>query len=146
MSWVVPGANPSLYLVVSERASTNTPLTVTALTQGTAQTVVSMVLSTDYTSNISAWANFTYRATNNSQNQLFFFIESVINGVTSVVGYVNTDTVQGNGHYSNCGLVGGTFNTPVANITLRLKVYASSASNLIVQPAQLLAIGNISQD
>jgi len=147
-NFVVPGANPAIntYLVVSERASSNTPLTVTALTQATAQTVVSMVLTTDYTSNISVFANFTFRATAGSQYQLFFFIESEINGIRSVIGFVNTDTVQGNGHFSNCGLVGGTFNTPPNNVTLRLKVYASSASVLIVQPAQLLALGNISQD
>lgn len=148
MSYVVPGANPAFnpYIVVSERASTNNPLTVTALTQATAQTVVSMVLSLDYISNISVFANFTYRALNNQQNQLFFFLESSINGINSVIGFVNTDTVQGTNHYSNCGLVGGTFNTPVNNVTLRLKVFASAASILIVQPAQLLAFGNISQD
>ena len=172
MSYVVPGANPiqpgvqsvsagtnisisgstinpiinALYSVVSERASTNTPLTVTALTQATAQTVVSMVLSLDYVSNISVCANFTYRATNPSQYQLYFFLESSINGTNSVIGYINTDTVQGLNHYSNCGLVGGTFNTPVNDVTLRLKVFASTASVLIVQPAQLLAFGNISQD
>jgi hypothetical protein len=145
-NYVVPGANPLAYLVVSDRTSTNTPLTVTATTQATAQTVIGITLSTDYISNISIWSNFTYRSTNGTQHQLFFFLESEVNGVRTTVGFVNTDTIQGNGHFSNCSLVGGTVNTAPNNVILRLKVYASSASVLIVQPAQILAIGNISQD
>jgi len=146
-NYVVPGANPAnAYIVVSDRTSTNTPLTVTATTQATALTVIGITLSTDYTCNISIWAHFTYRATNASQHQLFFFLVTEINGVKTTVGWVNTDTIQGNCHFSNCGLVGGTVNTPVNNVIIRLKVSASTASVLIVQPAQLLAVGNISDD
>lgn len=148
MSWVVPGANPALnqYLVVSERASTANTFVITGTTQATAQNVLSLTLTTDYTSNISIWGNFSILSNTNTITNLSYFIETTRAGVTQVTGNIFRSSMGGAGHSLACPILVTTAGTPAGDIIIRLKVFASTASVFTIGPTQLLAIGNISQD
>jgi hypothetical protein len=149
MSWIVPGANPANttpYMIVSDRNSSGTNLVITATTQATAQTLTSVVLSTDYVSNLSIFGNFTITSSSNTQANVSYFVQSLINGVFANVGFIFKSSLAGVGHSMACPIVVGTTNTPATNVTLYLKAFASTASVFTVNPAQIVAIGNISQD
>lgn len=150
-NYVVPGANPcnvaSSTIIVSDKNSSSTNLVITATTQATAQTLTSVTLTTDYTSNISIWGNFTITTNTNTINNITYYVIASRNGTTfSPIGETYKSSLGGSGHFLSCPLLAGTTNSAAGNITFYLKAYASAASVFTVNPAQILAIGNISQD
>jgi hypothetical protein len=148
MSWVVPGANPLInpYQVVSERANTANTFVITGTTQAAAQNVLSITLTTDYTSNISMWGNFSLLTNTNTIRDVSYFFQTTINGQTQTVGNIFKTSFGGAGHSTTCPILATIPGVAAGNIVVTLKVFASAASVFTIGPTQILAIGNISQD
>jgi len=172
-NYVVPGANPNIetgvqavlggtninvtgtitepiinstYSVVSERANTANTFVITGTTQATAQNVLSITLTTDYTSNISMWGNFSLLTNTNTIRDVSYFFQTTINGQTQVVGNIFRTSFGGTGHSITCPILATIAGVASGDIAITLKIFASVASVFTIGPTQILAIGNISQD
>jgi hypothetical protein len=148
MSWVVPGSNPLLnpYQVVSERANTANTFVITGTNQAAAQNVLSITLTTDYTSNISMWGNFSLLTNSNTIRDVSYFFQTTINGQTQTVGNIFKTSFGGAGNSTTCPILATVPGVAAGNIVVTLKIFASVASVFTIGPTQILAIGNISQD
>lgn len=124
---------------VTNRASSSTPLLITATTFATAQTIGNLSLTTTAIYDIDVWAVSVITTTSNSQRDMNLFI--TIDGTQ--VGQIFTSTLNGVGHFlsmpNQCSLLAATSGAH----TILLKGYASASGVLTVNSFQMSAIGNL---
>jgi len=109
--------------VISERATNTTPINITAVTFGTAQTILTMTITPTFISDINANVSFHYQTNSNTQYNLIFYL--TLDGVQ--IGTTTADTLGGANHFSNCAIVASSLNQSVGLHTILLKAYAGSA-------------------
>jgi len=114
---------PSSGGVISERATNTTPINITAVTFGTAQTILTMTITTTFISDINANVSFYYQTNSNTNYNLIFYL--TLDGVQ--IGATMADTLGGVSHFSNCAIIGSGLNQSVGLHTVLLKAYAGSA-------------------
>jgi hypothetical protein len=133
-------ANPPR--VISERATNTTPINITAVTFGTAQTILTMTITPTALSDINVNVSFHYQTNSNTQYNLIFYL--TLDGVQ--IGTTTADTLGGANHFSNCAIVGSALNQSIGSHTILLKAYAGSApasGNLTIIASSGFAIANL---
>lgn len=133
---------PSSAGVISERATNTTPITLTATTFGTAQTILTMTISPTVISDINANVSFYYQTNSNTNYDIIFYL--TLDGVQ--IGATMKDTTQGANHFSNCSITGSGINQSVGLHTILLKAYAGSApasGNLTVIASSGTVLSNL---
>jgi hypothetical protein len=133
---------PSSTGVISERATNTTPINITAVTFGTAQTILTMTVTPTFISDINVNVSFHYQTNSNTNYNLIFYL--TLDGVQ--IGTTTVDTLGGATHFSNCAIVGSGINQSVGLHTVLLKAYAGSApaaGNLTVIASSGLVMANL---
>lgn len=133
---------PSSSSVISERATNTTPINITAVTFGTAQTILTMTITPTTISDINVSVSFHYQTNSNTNYNLIFYL--TLDGVQ--IGTTTVDTLGGATHFSNCAIVGSGINQSIGPHTILLKAYAGSApaaGNLTIIASSGIAIANL---
>ena len=124
---------------VTNRASSSTPLLITATTLGTAQTLANLSLTTTAVYDIDVFGIAVITTSTNTNRDMNLFV--TIDGIQ--IGPVFSSTISGIGHFlsmpSQCSLLTASSGAH----TILLKGYASASGDLTVNNTQLSAIGNL---
>ena len=125
---------PSVYASTS-----NSALTLTAVSQSTAQTVISVTVPLTEVCNLQISGSATAQTDTNSRTDIFFFV-SVDD---SIVGFPYADTTDGVNHYRNCSVTGTALGVTTGSKVVALKAYGESGSNYLLTPYQISVIANL---
>ena len=124
---------------VTNRASSSTPVSITATTVGTAQTLVNLSLTTTavYDIDVFGIAVITTSSITNRDMNLFVTIDGL------QVGPVFTSTLSGSGHFLSMPAQCSSLAASSGAHTILLKGFADTSGVLTVNTVQLCAIGNL---
>lgn len=128
--------------VISERATSVTPITLTATTFGTAQTILSFTITPTVVSDINVTCSFTYQTNSNTVYDIIYYAQ--IDGVQ--IGVTMRNSINGVGHFANVSILGSAISQSAALHTVTIKAYAGSApaaGNLTVTAVSAYAMANL---
>jgi len=127
-------------LPISNRASGTTPLLITATTQGTAQIIANLSLTTTAIFDIDVMGIVVIRTSSNTKYDMNLFI--TIDAVQ--VGQVFISSLDGVNHYISFPVQCSLLNASASAHTILIKGYANIASIITAVSFQVLAIGHLS--
>jgi len=141
---IVPSGNSltinQINIPVSNKGTGSVPLTITATTQGTAQSIGSLSLITTATYDINFFGTLTFTTNSNSNHTLSIFV--VVGPV--VISPIYKHTLSGNGNFATISIQGNLFSTAAGTKSITVKVFADSP-NILTSTGdwQFSAIGNL---
>ena len=124
---------------VTNRASTTTPLLITATTLATAQTILNLSITTSAVYDLNVFSVSTLTTDTNAQRDMNLFV--TIDAVQ--VGNVFTSTIAGIGHFLAMPQQCSQLLATAGPHTILLKGYASVSGHITVNNSQMSAIGNL---
>lgn len=139
---VTINANLSAGSVVSNTQFVGVPITITATTLGSAQSLSSITIRTTGVSNVVIVGNLIVSNQNTPTYDIFYFVQAYQEGVTTNIGLICRANLAEYTGYLTCPIAVSANDFPAGNITFTLKAYASAASALTVQASQIIPMGN----
>lgn len=127
---------------ISERATSVTPVNITAVTFGTAQTILTYTITPTFVSDIDISCSFTYQTNSNTIYDLIFFV--TLDGAQT--GVVMRNSLGGVSHFNCVPIIASALSQTAAPHTIAIKAYAGSAGasgNLTVTAISSIAIANL---
>lgn len=127
---------------ISERATSITPVNLTAVTFVTAQTILTYTITPTFVSDIDVTCSFTYQTNSNTIYDIIFFI--TIDGIQA--GVTMRNSLGGANHFNCVTIVGSALLQTAGLHTIAIKAYAGSApaaGNLTVTAVSAVAIANL---
>jgi hypothetical protein len=140
---VTINANLSAGSVVSNTQAVGIPITITATTLGSAQSLSSITIRTTGVSNIVIVGNLVVSNQNTPTYDIYYFVEAYQAGVTTTIGLICRANLSAFTGYLTCPIAVSANDFPAGNITCTLKAYASVASAITVQASQIIPMGNL---
>jgi hypothetical protein len=125
---------------IFNRASSTTPLLITATTGAGAQTIGNLSLTISGVYDIAISSISVLQTSSNTITDMNLFV--TVDGVQ--VGQTFTSSLSGVGHYLSMPHQSALLNASNGAHTILLKGYASTGSIITVNSFQLSAIGNLS--
>jgi len=125
---------------ITNRASSTTPLLISATTSGTAITIGNLSMQTTIAGyDLDIFACIVFKTTNNSILDINCFI--TIDGVQ--VGQTFTSSISGANHYLTFPVQCSQLASTASTHTVLIKCYATNATDITMQSYQLTGIGNL---
>ena len=127
---------------ISERATSNTPITITAVTFATAQTLLTFTITPTFVSDIDVTTSFTYQTNSNTIYDLIFYV--TLDGAQ--IGVVMRNSLGGVNHFNCVPILASALSQTAGAHTIAIKAYAGSApaaGNLTVTAISAIALANL---
>ena len=124
---------------ITNRASSTTPISITATTSGTAQTIGNLSMLTTAIYDLDIFACVVFTTNTNTIVDINCFI--TIDGVQ--VGQVFSSSINGIGHFLTFPVQCSLLSASATTHTVLLKCYASATANITMNSYQLSGIGNL---
>jgi hypothetical protein len=127
---------------ISERATSTTPVNLTATTFATAQTILTYTITPTFVSDIDVNCSFYYQTNTNTIYDLIYYAQ--LDGTQ--IGITMKDSLSGVNHFGSVSLLASALAQTAASHTITIKAYAGSApaaGNLTVIAVSSVAIANL---
>jgi hypothetical protein len=127
---------------ISERATSTTSVNITAVTFGTAQTILTYTITPTFISDIDVTCSFTYQTNSNTIYDLIFFV--TLDGAQ--IGVIMKSSLSGVAHFSCVPIIASALSQTATLHTIAIKAYVGSApgaGNLTVTAVSSVAIANL---